>query len=101
MIKITEKTRNTPALRLKIYKEALNIIINNSVCGFCFKQSITPIVMDFPNFNPYRKGIMENYPELSKYEPTSHDLWWFNGTPNPRIKILKKVIKEMEDAKKK
>lgn len=105
MIRITEKTRNTKALRLRIYKAALTYIIEHINCdgkfngGFC-KAIYSSLTGDKDGrFDPYNYiGI--TYEELKDYMPKKIYLgYWFwtdkKGTQK-RIKILKKVIKQME-----
>jgi hypothetical protein len=101
MITITEKTRNNKALRLRIYKEALEIIKRKDyITGFCFALRK---VLYVPT-NGYLSGykIKKYYPELEKYRPNDYCIYWFKRDEQgqkKRIKILKKIIKEMEDAK--
>jgi hypothetical protein len=105
--------RNTKKLRIKIYKNAINLYDNFTAIGFCsillrsaysVLYSSTDVSMIYNNnvpinFRTYYGNIIENYPELAKYEPKVYNNYWFPTDSKgiaKRIRILKKIIKEME-----
>jgi hypothetical protein len=94
--------------RLRIYKQMLVDIpikeraredtwLEHSPVGFCLLLYIQQV---------YGIDSLEFFPELMKYKPKDlvgvGGLYWFEYKKiNPRIKILKTIIKEMEGESKK
>lgn len=107
---ITALTRNTKALRLKIYKAALELMqehVNKYglfMGGFCSaiaNSTYVPPSLDrhFTRFNPYFELERSVYKELLKYKPnTDGRTYWFSRDivgSERRIAILEEIIKEM------
>jgi hypothetical protein len=108
-IRITSTTKNSKELRLEIYKAMLAFIKEkvDEACygsGFCFAiKTVTGILHNSDSeFNFYRElNAKTVYKELECYKPPENEFgsYWFytdeKGTKK-RIKILEKIIKEME-----
>lgn len=103
---ITDKTRNTKALRKKIYQKALKIFEinkdNHPTFGFCyaifnaidFNKLTNYKIHD--KFNLFWDGYV--YTELFKYKKKGAFGYWFPTNKEgfgKRIQILKDIIKSM------
>jgi hypothetical protein len=119
MIEIKKGTRNTKSLRLKIYKEALKIIIEDKGVGFCAAIGCTitfnddlysgcddendsvDFLLALERFDTFDR-FEDNYPELYEHRPKKSNEYWFplnDYGQKKRIKILEKVIADMEKSK--
>ena len=106
-IKVMKNTRNTPELRLQIYKAMLKFIerqtnINDGVYenGFClaYKSALDVDTMAYHVNNKFI-SMRSTCKELIKYEPVTYTNYWFDNTAcgtRRRIKILNDVILELE-----
>ena len=104
-IKITERTRNTPEIRLQIYKAMFEYLNDKLKCGeyypygFCiiFAESIENHGIDYnSNFTSMSRILHE----LIKYRPhTLMNGYWFSCNydgSHHRLHILKQVISGLE-----
>jgi hypothetical protein len=99
--------KNTPKMRLQIYKAALEYYKINNKLGFC--NAIFSVIKNVNQtsfkFDPYalhNKTTLQDYPELLRYKPDifSNKGYWFNifyEGIEQRIKILEIIIKDMEN----
>jgi hypothetical protein len=110
MIDMKKIKKLTKSERLKIYRMALNYILDylkqheDYPGGFCAAICI-PTSHDEIYHSPFGDGIEKYYPELYVYHPKTkkyQPYWWdtdIKGTIK-RIKILTTIISEMEKRKK-
>lgn len=105
-IEITDKTRNTKALRKAIYQKMLKLICSSkSISGFCYTSLMVTErdgSLNTVKFDLYRENSSKSaYKELIKYKPKPSKMlndWWFPCTEEgkaTRIKILKEIIEKM------
>lgn len=108
---LTEKTRNTPKLRLRIYEAMLEYILNykKTPCrleypyGLCraYLESILirrTCTDDYKHAWGNMNGVMV---EIMEYEPEEYEIfmYWFpldKAGLRKRIRILKKIITKMK-----
>jgi hypothetical protein len=113
-MEITETTRNTKFIRLKIYKQALTDMLYDiqhpdnhrrweGICVYIDRVvGLKDCFVVNPRFNT-GDDLERNFPEIWKHKPKKefavYEFYWFGFTRKDmtkRVNILKSAIKEIE-----
>lgn len=90
---------NVEQYRLRIYKKALEIFLEEDITGLCNCIKSALFDLGFRSC-PFQANMEKYFPELWTYKPENcglYELWWPRNEIKERTRVLNEIINTLKD----